>query len=139
MVDLSPLISEKNLDFELQAEDAEVQGHPWMVAEMMSNLLHNAIRHTPPASRLGIRIESWPDAILLRVWDTGPGIPSEMEARVFEPFAASYASKGGGLGLTICAEIADSMDADLRLKNRVRDGKVSGLDAVVKFPKQSAA
>lgn len=138
-IDLSPLISEKDLDFELQAEDVAVQGHPWMVTEMVSNLLHNAIRHTPRGGRLGIRIEELPGKILLRVWDTGPGIPSGMEARVFEPFAASYASKGGGLGLTICAEIADSMDADLKLENRIRDGKVSGLDALVKFAKQDAA
>lgn len=93
----------------------------------------------PRGGRLGIRIEELPGKILLRVWDTGPGIPSGMEARVFEPFAASYASKGGGLGLTICAEIADSMDADLKLENRIRDGKVSGLDALVKFAKQDAA
>jgi two-component system sensor histidine kinase TctE len=138
-IDLSPLISEKNLDFELKTEAACIQGHPWMVAEMISNLLHNAIRHSPPESRLGITIEGLADAILLTVWDTGPGIPREMEERVFEPFAASYASKGGGLGLTICAEIADSMEAGLTLKNRVSDGKIAGLDAMVKFCRHDTA
>jgi two-component system sensor histidine kinase TctE len=138
-IDLSPLISEKNLDFELKTEHACIQGHPWMVAEMISNLLHNAIRHSPPESRLGIMIEGQADAILLTVWDTGPGIPREMEERVFEPFAASYASKGGGLGLTICAEIADSMEAGLTLKNRVSDGKIAGLDAMVKFCRHDTA
>jgi two-component system sensor histidine kinase TctE len=110
-----------------------------MITEMISNLLHNAIRHTPTESALGITIESFTDVVLLRVWDTGPGIPSEMEARVFEPFAASYASKGGGLGLTICAEIADSMEAELTLKNRIEDGKVAGLDATVKFRRHNPA
>jgi two-component system sensor histidine kinase TctE len=56
-----------------------------------------------------------------------------MEVRLFEPFVTSDASKGGGLGLTICAEIADAMSADLALKNRIRDGKLVGLDATVKF------
>lgn len=138
-IDLSPLISGKNLDFELKSVDACIQGHPWMVTEMISNLLHNAIRHSPPDYRLGITIEELADAVLLTVWDTGPGISSEMEERVFEPFAASYASKGGGLGLTICAEIADSMGAGLTLKNRVRDGKIAGLDAMVRFARHEAA
>lgn len=137
-IDLSPLISQKNLDFELKAEDLSMQGHPWMVAEMMSNLLHNAIRHTPQESRLGIIIEETSYAILLRVWDTGPGIATEIAARAFEPFAASYASKGGGLGLTICAEIADSMGADLTLRNRTIDGQIIGLDAMVRFAKYAS-
>lgn len=132
-VDLSPLISEKNLDFELKSENAWVRGHPWMVAEMMSNLLHNAIRHTPVEGRLGIAIEHTAFELALRIWDTGPGIATDMEESVFEPFAVSHASKGGGLGLTICAEIADSMGACLMLKNRVWGGVVEGLDAVVRF------
>ena len=46
-VDLSPLIADKNLDFELDAQKVHVLGHPWMVGELISNLLHNAIRYTP--------------------------------------------------------------------------------------------
>jgi two-component system, OmpR family, sensor histidine kinase TctE len=134
-IDLSPLISEKNLDFELDADKLQVRGHSWMVSEMISNLLHNAIRHTPPESRLGIRIKDTDDGILLCVWDSGSGLPNEFEARVFEPFASSHTSKGGGLGLTICAEIADSMGAELTLKNRIRDEKPAGLNAQVRFKK----
>lgn len=136
-IELSPLISEKNLDFELNAEPAWVSGHPWMINELISNLLHNAIQHTPPDSRIGIKIEDAGAHILLHVWDTGPGLPTDIEARVFEPFAATHASKGGGLGLTICAEIADSMGAILTLKNRALGG-ATGLDALVQFRKSEA-
>ena len=135
-IDLSPLISEKNLDFELETVPACVSGNRWMVGEMISNLMNNAIRHTPAEGKLGIRIEETSDAILLHVWDTGSGMPHDLESRVFEPFAASYATKGGGLGLTICAEIADSMQAGLHLRNRIEDGKVAGLDAMVQFRKE---
>ncbi len=65
-------------------------------------------------------------------------MPDDIEGIVFEPFAASYATNGGGLGLTICAEIADSMQAALRLQNRIEDGKVAGLDATVRFRKEAA-
>lgn len=132
-IDLSPLISDKNLDFELAACSAWVEGRAWMAKEMVSNLLHNAIRHTPAESRLGIRVKMLDDGAELCVWDSGPGIADQNELRVFEPFAATHSSKGGGLGLTICAEIADSMGAQLTLSNRGVDGKVFGLDARVRF------
>jgi two-component system sensor histidine kinase TctE len=132
-IDLSPLISDKNLDFELDASGAWVEGRDWMATEMVSNLLHNAIRHTPPKSRLGIRVTSLAGGVELCVWDTGPGIADQHELRVFEPFSAAHSSKGGGLGLTICAEIADAMGAQLSLSNRGADGKVEGLDARVRF------
>lgn len=135
-IDLSPLISDKNLDFELDALPAWVEGRAWMANEMVSNLLHNAIRHTPPDSRLGIRVARLGDGAELCVWDSGPGIADQQELRVFEPFAASHTSKGGGLGLTICAEIADSMGAQLTLSNIGGDGhggRVMGLEARVRF------
>ncbi|MFS2024218.1 sensor histidine kinase [Massilia sp. GER05] len=138
-IDLSPLISDKNLDFELDAGDVWVEGRHWMAAEMVSNLLHNAIRHTPAESRLGIRVAPRDDGALLCVWDSGPGIPDQQEMRVFEPFAAAHSSKGGGLGLAICAEIADSMHAELTLCNCGMAGAVTGLEARVLFANRLAA
>jgi two-component system sensor histidine kinase TctE len=138
-IDLSPLISDKNLDFELDAGDVWVEGRHWMAAEMVSNLLHNAIRHTPAESRLGIRVAPLDDGALLCVWDSGPGIPDQQEMRVFEPFAAAHSSKGGGLGLAICAEIADSMHAQLTLCNCGMAGAVTGLEARVLFANRLAA
>jgi len=138
-LDLSPLISDKNLDFELDAGDVWVEGRHWMAAEMVSNLLHNAIRHTPAESRLGIRVAPRAEGALLCVWDSGPGIPDQQEMRVFEPFAAAHTSKGGGLGLAICAEIADSMHAELTLCNCGAAGSVTGLEARVCFASRPAA
>ena len=137
-IDLSPLISDKNLDFELDAGNVWVEGRHWMAVEMVSNLLHNAIRHTPAESRLGIRVVPFDDGALLCVWDSGPGIPDQQEMRVFEPFAAAHSSKGGGLGLAICAEIADSMQAELTLCNCGTAGAVTGLEARVHFASRLA-
>jgi two-component system, OmpR family, sensor histidine kinase TctE len=133
-IDLSPLISTKNLDFSLDTERAQVSGHPWMIGELISNLLHNAIRHTPEGGRLGVVVSQEPDAIRLTVWDSGPGLADDTPLASFEPFAHAHASKGGGLGLTICKEIADSMGARIILTNRIEDGQKAGLNAVVEFP-----
>lgn len=130
-IDLSPLISEKDLDFSLDAEKAVVRGHPWMIGELISNLLHNAIRHTPKGAHLGIVVTQGDDGTQLCVWDSGPGIAEDLQTGAFEPFMQGH--EGGGLGLAICKEIADSMDARIMLKNRMKDGKVVGLNAVVVF------
>ncbi len=132
-IDLSPLISEKNIDFALDACPAWTLGHPWMIGELISNLLNNAIRHTPQDGSLGINIHQEGKSVLLHVWDTGEGLPTDIETKLFEPFSAVHHSKGGGLGLTICSEIADSMGAALMLKNRIEQGAVVGLDAIVEF------
>lgn len=134
-VDLSPLIAEKNLDFELDAEKAFVMGHPWMVGELISNLLHNAIRHTPENGKLGVRIRSEGAQASLLVWDSGAGIAAEAMDHVFKAFSSSGASSGG-LGLAICGEIVDSMGASIRLENRLDgdDAACSGLNACVVFP-----
>ncbi|MEO7581168.1 MAG: sensor histidine kinase [Massilia sp.] len=138
-IDLSPLISDKNLDFELDACEAWVEGRAWMACEMVSNLLHNAIRHTPAESRLGIRIAPLGEGVELCVWDSGPGIADQQEMRVFEPFAGTHSPTGGGLGLAICAEIADAMGAELALCNRDEEGTVRGLDARVRFASYQGA
>ncbi|NUU04498.1 sensor histidine kinase [Herbaspirillum robiniae] len=133
-VDLSPLIAEKNLDFELDAQKAFVMGHPWMVSELISNLLHNAIRHTAEGGKLGVRIRSTDGQAELLVWDSGPGIAADAMDNVFKAFS-SGGSSSGGLGLTICGEIVDSMNASISLRNRFDGDGVYciGLDAAVAF------
>lgn len=137
-IELSPLISEKNIDFYMEGTSYVIQGHPWLVSELISNLAHNAIRHTPSDGQMGIRILEKVDHLVLTVWDTGSGISGEIREHLFEPFAATHDSKGCGLGLTICAEIANFMGAKLSLDNRTEHGVVVGLDANLIVPKSEA-
>lgn len=135
-VDLSPLISEKNIEFSLDGSAAEIPGHPWMVAEFISNLVHNAIQHTPFGGQIGLRIFDSEDGFRLTVWDTGSGIPDDIRESMFRPFSAAHGSKGCGLGLAICAEIARSMGATLTLENRIHGHEILGVDAVLFRPRQ---
>ncbi|OWQ92289.1 hypothetical protein CDN99_08120 [Roseateles aquatilis] len=137
-IELSPLISEKNIEFSMDAEDIEVLGHPWMIAELLSNLMHNAIRHTPQDGQMGIRISQTSNFIAMTVWDTGIGISEEVREHLFEPFSATHESKGCGLGLAICAEIAKCLGGEIRLTNRVNGRVTTGLDASVLLPIEAA-
>ena len=139
-LDLSPLLAEQGLDFSLEVQPAPVQAHRWMLQELARNLLHNAIRHSPPGAALQVEVAPQAGGALLRVADGGPGISAELRQRLFTPFAAGDVARGSGLGLAICHEIVQALGGTVRLDNRTGpDGRVLGLDAVVLLPPCAAA
>lgn len=135
VLELSPLIAARHLAFSLEAAGPiQVQGNPWMAGELVSNLLANAIRHTPDGGTLGVRFEQAPGCTRMVVWDSGPGIDEAARNWLFRPFAAADGVLGAGLGLSICLDIARSMQAEIALVNRpAADGGIAGLDAVVSW------
>ena len=134
VLDVSPLIADKALDFELDATAAPVHAHQWMLQELARNLLHNAIKHSPPGGLLSVQVRADGDSACLRVRDAGPGISPELRQRLFAPFAAGDMASGSGLGLAICREIVHALNGSIALDNRVRTGHVAGLDATVRLP-----
>jgi two-component system, OmpR family, sensor histidine kinase TctE len=133
-LDLSALIAQARLDFELDAVPAPVRGHEWALRELTRNLLHNAVKHTPAGGRLALRLQADMSGASLTVADSGSGISAELRERLFQPFAAGDHLGGSGLGLAICREIAESLGGSIRLVNRERDGRTAGLDAIVRLP-----
>jgi two-component system, OmpR family, sensor kinase len=85
---------------------------PRFVRRALLNLLENAARYSPPNEP--IEIASWADQdeLFIEVRDKGPGIPAELQSRIFEPFfqgdAARSDSSGSGLGLSIVQRIAEA-------------------------------
>ncbi|HEM62502.1 MAG TPA: PAS domain-containing sensor histidine kinase, partial [Chloroflexi bacterium] len=86
----------------------QVLADPERVRQVVSNLLHNAIKFTPSGGRVQISAQQVGDEVVISVTDTGVGIPREDLPRVFERFyrADQARSKGGtGLGLAIAKHI----------------------------------
>jgi len=117
-----------------------VRAHDWMLRELVRNLLHNAIRHSPAGGRLQITLREDEGQAVLTVGDQGPGISSAQRERLFQPFWTGDVPGGSGLGLTICHEIVHALGGRIALHNRP-DGEagdqgrqVSGLDACVRLP-----
>ncbi|MDM0016783.1 sensor histidine kinase [Variovorax saccharolyticus] len=135
-LDLSPLVADKELDFELSTSPAPVwvRAHLWMLQELTRNLLHNAIKHSPVGAPLTVSVQAAGDAALLRVSDAGPGISDELRQRLFAPFAAGDVGSGSGLGLAICREIVLALGGSIALQNRESGVQAAGLDAVVRIP-----
>ena len=134
VLDLSPLVGEKDLDFSISTAAAPVRAHEWMLRELSRNLLHNAIRHAPANSPLTVEVRIDDGQATLRVSDAGPGIGAELRARLFQPFSAGSSHSGSGLGLMICLEISQVLDGAISLVNREHGARVAGLDAVVRLP-----
>jgi len=135
-LDVSALIAAAQIDFEIEAEPAAVRSHEWALRELTRNLLHNAIKHTPAGGHLAVRLHVDAGHAVLTVADTGTGIGDGQRQRLFQPFAteASRLSDGSGLGLAICLEVVQTLAGSIRLDNREQDGRVEGLDAIVRLP-----
>ncbi|MBS2965412.1 HAMP domain-containing histidine kinase [Actinocrinis puniceicyclus] len=111
---------------ELRVERACGAGQPVVIGDetrlrqALDNLLDNAMRHTPPDTRVSVRVRPSPDGVaepghyLLEVADTGPGMSEQAAGRVFERFyradparsRSATGDRGAGLGLAIVAAIA---------------------------------
>ena len=133
-LDVAPLIAGKGLDFDLQTEPVTLRAHDWMLRELTRNLLHNAIRHTPAGGLLAITLARAGGQAHLTVADGGPGIAPELAERLFQPFSAGAGGTGSGLGLAICHEIVQTLGGRIQLVNRMHNGRVDGLDAIVTLP-----
>ena len=132
-LDLPALMTDKNIDFGIETVPAPIAAHEWMLTELSRNLLHNAIRHTPPEGSLRIAIVRDSTHAALTLSDTGPGIPPELAQRLFQPFSAGNIAHGSGLGLAICKEIVLVLGGTISLDNRVQHGVVTGLDSTVRL------
>jgi signal transduction histidine kinase len=104
---------------------------PLSVARAVTNLCDNAVKF---ADKTEVTMAERPDAVLIVVEDDGPGIPQELRERVLEPFFKldqSRAGGGFGLGLSIVADIIQSHQGNLELRQRMP----RGLSVVVTIPK----
>ncbi|MBC5783024.1 sensor histidine kinase [Ramlibacter sp. USB13] len=133
-LDLAPLVADKDIEFDIETVPAPVLAHEWMLRELSRNLLHNAIKHTPPGGTLSVRVHADTRTGALVVSDSGPGIPAELQARLYQPFSAGDVRSGSGLGLAICQEIVRALGGTIELENREKDSRAAGLTATVRLP-----
>ena len=105
---------------------------PEAIAIVIDNLIRNAVDHSPDAGVVTVRVSDGPT---ITVEDRGPGVPSELRTRIFEPFARGRATDravgtGFGLGLAICRRIVDGHHGTISVEDR-RGG---GARFVVQLP-----
>ena len=112
----------KGLDLGLEVQPVHVSGHGWLLRELLSNVVDNAIKYTPSGGIVTIRCDirtPWagPPRVVLEVEDDGPGVPDAERTRVLQRFyrVPGTHGEGTGLGLAIADEIARVHHATLTL------------------------
>ena len=104
-----------------------LHGEPTLLNELLSNLMDNALAHTPVGGNVILRVSA---PAVLEVEDDGPGIPLDERDRVFERFyRRNQQVAGSGLGLAIVGEICRAHLAQISL----HDGAQAGLKVRVSF------
>jgi two-component system sensor histidine kinase BaeS len=115
-----------------------VVADPDRLAEVLNNLIGNAIKYTPAGGRVTVDACSDPESAWIRVSDTGPGLTPAEQERIFDPFyrgtAASRFPQGMGLGLSIARDLVVAQGGQLTLES----APGSGSRFVVRLPHQQA-
>jgi len=109
---------------------------PDRIGEVLTNLLDNALRHTPPGGRVEVRAERLGDEVQLTVSDTGEGIAPEHVARVFERFYRIDSGRtrdrgGSGIGLAIARALIEAHGGTIHAES---NGLGAGARFVVSLP-----
>jgi len=138
---LSPDKGHQRVDVTLVVEpdDLLISGDPERVHQVVTNVVHNAMRHSPEGGVVEVIARAGDGQVLIEVSDEGPGIPPGEAGRVFERFyrsdhARTSSDGGTGLGLAIAKWIVDMHGGDIRAEQR----EPHGCRMVVALPRSEA-
>ena len=114
------------LTFEFNAEKL-ARGNPELIERALANLLDNAVKYTQEGGSIKISTTEQSDKIILKVSDTGLGIPSDALPRIFERFfrvdrARSRALGGTGLGLAIVRHTMELLEGKTWVESQLGEG-----------------
>jgi len=118
LADFGGILESREFAVELDGgKDAIVHTDASLLRVMIDNVLDNAIKYSPPGSKIDVRIEAEAEQWLLSISDEGPGIPPDERDAAFQRFNRLRANdrQGAGLGLPIVADIARRLEIEIRL------------------------
>jgi two-component system OmpR family sensor kinase len=139
VAEMVPLADARKIDLGISAsQPAYVMGDPEALHTLVRNLVDNAVRYTPVGGTVDVSVQDSDEpgsshGALLRIVDTGPGIPADERQRVFDRFyrPPGTAPPGSGLGMAIVKAIADAHGATIALNSGPEN---QGLAVTVSFP-----
>jgi signal transduction histidine kinase len=102
-------------------KDVQIRGDAELLTQLFSNLVENAIRHTPSGTRILVILRASGGAAVASVEDDGPGIPAAEHDKVFRRFyrlTSSRSTPGNGLGLALVAAIGNLHNAKIEICDR---------------------
>jgi len=137
IVEMYPGFEAKDIHLELTGGSAGMSGDQFALETLVKNLLDNACKYTPRGGRALVSVSGGKDDVMLRVDDSGPGVPQEQHERIFDRFYRLGGDQhesgviGCGLGLAIARHIADLHGASIVVR---KSASMGGLSVAVYFP-----
>lgn len=138
-----PAVDAGQQEFSIELPDdlLTVDGDKTRLVQIVGNILHNATKFTAPGDRIALRVSRERQHAVIRVTDTGIGIPEDAVESVFELFtqihATSQAARGGlGIGLALARRLAEMHGGTVTAHS---DGPGHGAEFVVRLPLLAAA
>ena len=136
--DLAPLAEKADIALELDGDGA-MTGSDALIYRLIFNLTENAIKYNRPGGSVRVSVSQPEKRLLIRVSDTGCGIPGEYQRSIFQPFFRVDKSRsreygGAGLGLSLVWEIADLHGGSVR----VEESSDKGTTIAVELPTQQS-
>lgn len=124
---VSTMAAERNIAVSAELQPAEVVGDAARVGQVVTNLLTNAIRYNREGGTVRVTVVAEGQEAVVRVEDTGVGIPEEHQGHVFERFyrvdaARSREAGGNGLGLAICKSIVEAHGGRIEVQSSAGEG-----------------
>lgn len=125
---LGPLADEKRLALDSEpAEPLALVADRQRVAQVLTNLIANAIKFTPPQGRINVRVRAEGEGLRFEVADSGPGISVEDQAKLFQRFtqldmSSTRAAGGTGLGLSISKALVDAHEGTIGVESELGSG-----------------
>ena len=138
LAELTPLALERGQELTLEASEPgayRVSADGPSLGTLLQNLVGNAVQHSPPGGQIQVRLDAQPDAVLLRVQDSGPGVPAEQREQLFERFYRQGEGQGAGLGLSIVQRVVELHRGSIDLG----DSPLGGLEVCVRLPRRPYA
>jgi signal transduction histidine kinase len=130
-----PEASARGLTLSFAGTDgARLRGNEQLLAQVLVNLLENALKYVPAGGHIDVRVTAAPDCVVVEIADTGPGIPPEDRLRVLQPFVRlerDRSQSGSGLGLSLIAAVMRLHRATIELLDNE-----PGLRVRCVFPKE---
>lgn len=125
MIRLEPQWSAKNININMELEGIRFYWNKPMLAHVWNNLFDNAVKFTPEGGELFVSCKRENGLIVVKICDSGCGIPEDKLPYIFEKFYqadASHATKGNGLGLPLVKKILELCEGDISVKSEVGKG-----------------
>ena len=132
-----PLIDEKSQQLTLQLSEISCQCDRDLIFQALGNVLDNAVKFSPEASNISIRLFTKDEQCIVQIADSGPGIPERDYSNVLQRFfrlEESRTTPGFGLGMSLVAAVMKVHQGSVILSSNQQSATGSGLVCELRWP-----